>query len=44
MVGKIVIALVVVAAAFVIAVATRPAEFHIERSIAVLAPPANAFA
>jgi hypothetical protein len=44
MAGKIVIALVVVAAAFVIVVATRPAEFHIERSIAVLAPPASAFA
>jgi len=44
MIGKIVIALVVVAAAFVIVVATRPAEFHIERSIAVLAPPADAFA
>jgi hypothetical protein len=44
MVGKIVIALVVVAAAFVVVVATRPAEFHIERSIAVLAPPASAFA
>jgi uncharacterized protein YndB with AHSA1/START domain len=44
MIGKIVIALMVVAAAFVIVVATRPPEFHIERSIAVLAPPAIAFA
>ena len=44
MVGKILIALVVVAAAFVIVVATRPAEFHIERSIAVGAQPASVFA
>src|ERR1039457_1351749 len=44
MVGKILIALVVVVAAFAIAVATRPAEFHIERSITACAPPASVFA
>jgi Polyketide cyclase / dehydrase and lipid transport len=43
MVGKILIALVVIVVAFVIMVATRPAEFHIERSIAVAAPPASVF-
>jgi len=44
MVGKILIALVVVVAAFVIVVATRPAEFHIERSITVGTPPTRVFA
>jgi hypothetical protein len=44
MLGKILIALVVVAAAFVIMVASRPAGFHIERSILVTAPPASVFA
>ena len=44
MAGKIVIALVVVAATFIIVVATRPAEFHIERSIIVGTPPSVAFA
>jgi uncharacterized protein YndB with AHSA1/START domain len=44
MIGKIVIALMVVASAFVIVVATRPAEFHIERSMAVHAPPLSVFA
>jgi uncharacterized protein YndB with AHSA1/START domain len=44
MLGKILIALVVVAAAFVIMVALRPAEFHIERAIAVAAPPESVFA
>ena len=43
MAGKIVISLVVLAAAFVIVVATRPAEFHIERSILVGTPPAVAY-
>jgi len=43
MVGKILIALVVIVAAFIIVVATRSAEFHIERSIAVGAPPARIF-
>jgi len=43
MLGKILMGLGVVVAAFVIMVATRPAEFHIERSIAVLAPPASVF-
>ena len=43
MAGKIVIALVVVVATFFIVVATRPAEFHIERSILVGTPPAVAF-
>jgi hypothetical protein len=33
MVGKILIALGIVVAAVMIVVATRPAEFHIERSI-----------
>ena len=43
MVGKILIELVVIVAAFIIVVATRSAEFHIERSIAVGAPPARIF-
>ena len=43
MVGKILIALVIVVATFVIVVARRPAEFHIERSLAVGAPPAAVF-
>jgi hypothetical protein len=43
-VGKILVALVVVVAAFVVVVATRPAEFHIERSLAMLAPPLSVFA
>jgi hypothetical protein len=44
MLGNILIAIVVLVAAFVIVVATRPAEFHIERSIALVAPPASVFA
>ena len=44
MLGKILIALVLVAAAFVVVVATRPAEFRIERSILVGTPLANVFA
>jgi hypothetical protein len=44
MLGKILVALVVIVAAFVIVVSTRPAEFHIERSISVLTPPASVFA
>jgi hypothetical protein len=44
MLGKILIALIVIVAAFVIMVATRPAEFHIERSIAVMAPTGSVFA
>jgi len=43
MLGKIFIGLVVVVAVFVIVVVTRPAEFHIERSILVGTPPANVF-
>jgi uncharacterized protein YndB with AHSA1/START domain len=44
MIGKILIALVVLVAVFVVVVATRPAAFHIERSITVGTPPANVFA
>ena len=44
MLGKILIALIVIVAAFAIMVATRPAEFHIERSIAVMAPTGSVFA
>jgi Polyketide cyclase / dehydrase and lipid transport len=44
MLGKILIGLVIVVVAFVIMVATRPTEFHIERSIAVMAPTASIFA
>lgn len=43
MAGKIVIALFVVVATFVIMVATRPAEFHIERSVLVGTPPVVVF-
>ena len=44
MIARILLGVVVVAIAFVIVVATRPSRFHIERSIAVLAPPENVFA
>jgi len=44
MIGKILIALVVVLVVFLVVVATRPAEFHIERSITIAEPPAQVFA
>jgi hypothetical protein len=43
MVVKILLALVALVALFVVVVATRPAAFHIERSIAMTAPPERAF-
>jgi hypothetical protein len=44
MIGKILIALLVVLVVFLVVVATRPADFHIERSIAIAAPPDHVFA
>jgi hypothetical protein len=41
---QILIGIAAVVALFVVVVATRPAKFHIERSITIAAPPANAFA
>ncbi len=40
----VLIGVIVLVAAFVLLVATRPAAFHIERSIAIAAPPKSAFA
>jgi uncharacterized protein YndB with AHSA1/START domain len=44
MMRKVLVGIAVVVVVFVIVVATRPAAFHIERSIAVGAPPETAFA
>jgi uncharacterized protein YndB with AHSA1/START domain len=44
MIRKILIGALAVIALFVVVVATRPASFHIERSIIIGAPPENAFA
>ena len=43
MLGKIVIAFLVVLAVFLVVVATRPADFHIERSVALAVPPDRVF-
>jgi len=44
MVRRILIAIAAVVVLFVIVVATRPAAFHIERSVAIAAPPESVFA
>lgn len=44
MLRKILIGVAAVVVLFVLVVATRPAAFHIERSIAIAAPPEHAFA
>jgi hypothetical protein len=43
MLGKIAIAFLVVLAVFLVVVATRPADFHIERSVALAVAPDRAF-
>ena len=43
MISKVLIGLGVVVLVFVLVVATRPAAFHIERSISIAAPPESAF-
>jgi uncharacterized protein YndB with AHSA1/START domain len=43
MLGKIAVGFVVVVAVFLVVVATRPADFHIERSLALAVPPARVF-
>jgi hypothetical protein len=44
MLKKILIGVAAVIAVLVIVIATRPATFHVERSVEVAAPPASAFA
>jgi hypothetical protein len=44
MAAQIVVAVAAVVALFVVIVVTRPAKFHIERSITIAAPPETAFA
>jgi uncharacterized protein YndB with AHSA1/START domain len=44
MLKKILIALAVLVALFVIVVAMQPSEFHVERTTAIAAPPADVFA
>jgi len=44
MVRKILIGIAAVVVLFILVVVTRPATFHIERSISMSAPPENAFA
>jgi len=43
MIGKIAIAFLVVLAVLLVVVATRPADFHIERSLSVAVPPDRVF-
>jgi uncharacterized protein YndB with AHSA1/START domain len=44
MIRKVLIGIAAIVILFVLVVATRPSAFHIERSITIAAPPANAFA
>lgn len=43
MFSKIVVALLIVVAVLLVVVATRPADFHIERSVSIAAPPDRVF-
>jgi Polyketide cyclase / dehydrase and lipid transport len=43
MVRKVLIGIAAVVVLFIIVVVTRPSTFHIERSVSMAAPPANAF-